>query len=358
MKTHPEHVVAPLCSRVIAAIAVLLSVGAGGVLAGTSSAAAADEPPVSWSVAPAGADGPDGRFSVEHEIEAGRSIDDFFAVRNLGGEAATFALSAADGFYNDNGRFDMLSSDRESVDSGTWIALPDSVTVAAGDTVVVPFTISVPGNAEPGDHAAGIAASVMSTSSGDGASVGIESRVGFRVMTRVAGELAPALSVGHVIADYRTSWNPLRPGDITVSFEVVNEGNTRLSLGGMVAIAGHETAFPASTDRAQDVLPGEGHVFTVEIDRVWPLFMFPGEVTVSPTVTTADGAMTTVAPSSASLFVWAMPWPQLLVLAGLALLVLALVWRRGRSKRRVDAMVSAAREEGRRERGSLITPNP
>ncbi|HEY1105816.1 MAG TPA: hypothetical protein VGE78_06680 [Agromyces sp.] len=334
--------------RALAAVAAVIAVGVGGVLATSGPAAAEESAPVSWSVSPADASGPDGRFSVEHEIDAGASVDDFFAVRNVGGEEVTFALSAADGFYNDNGRFDMLPSGQESVDSGTWISLPESVTVPAGGTVVVPFTVTVPENAEPGDHAAGIAASVMSTQSGDGASVGVESRVGFRVMTRVTGELAPAFSVRQAGADYRTSWNPLRPGDLTVSFEVVNEGNTRLSVGGLVDIAGRDVAFPATTDHPQDILPGESHVFTVEADRVWPLFAFPGEIVVSPTASTADGGTGEVAPSSTSLFVWAMPWPQLLVLAGLALLILALVWRRGRSKRRLETMLATAREEGRR----------
>jgi hypothetical protein len=190
----------------------------------------------------------------------------------------------------------------------------------------------------------------MSATAGDGASVGVESRVGFRVMTRVGGALAPAFSVRQVATDYRTSWNPLRPGDLTISFEVVNEGNTRLSTAGTVVIAGHDVVFPAETDHPQDVLPGESHVFTVEIDRIWPLFMLTGEIGVSPTSTTAAGETAEVAPSSTPLVVWAMPWPQLLALAGLALLVLALFWQRGRSKRRVEAMVAAARDEGRQER--------
>ena len=334
--------------RALAAVAAALAVGIGGVLAADGSAAAEEAAPVSWSVTPADASGPDGRFSVEHEIDPGASVDDFLAVRNLGAEEVTFALSAADGFYNDNGRFDMLPSGQQSVAAGTWISLPESVTVAPAGTVVVPFTVTVPENAEPGDHAAGIAASVMSTSSGDGAAVGVESRVGFRVMTRVTGELEPAFTVQHVGTDYRTSWHPLHSGDLTVSFDVVNEGNTRLEVGGVVDIAGREVAFPP-TDRPQELLPGESHSFTVEVDQVWPLIAFPGEIAVSPGVTTAAGETTDVAPSSTSIFVWAVPWPQLLVLVGLALIIVALVWRRGHSKRRLDTLLAQAREAGRRD---------
>ncbi|SFR70312.1 protein of unknown function [Agromyces sp. CF514] len=321
-----------------------------GLVAVTAAPAVAEEgTPVSWSVTPADAAGPDGRVSVDHDIDPGAETQDHFAVRNLGSEEVTFRLSAADGYYNDNGRFDMLPSDQESVDAGTWIDLPESVTVPPSGTVVVPFTVAVPENAEPGDHAAGIAASVLSLKQGDGAGVGVESRVGFRVMTRVTGELAPAYAVTNVETGYTTSWNPIRPGSIDVSFDVVNEGNTRLAVAGVLEIAGRSIAFPGANERPQEILPGESRSFSLAVDQVWPLLALPGEIELAPTVTTAGGEETAVSPSSTGVFVWAVPWPQLLVVVGTALLVTALLWRRGRSRRRLDAMLEQAREEGRRE---------
>lgn len=338
-----------ITSRLRATLAALATVaGLAAVLTAAAPAAAEEAAPVSWSVSPADASGPDGRLAVEHSIDPGASVEDHFAVRNLGAEEVTFRLSAADGFYNRNGRFDMLPSDQESVAAGTWIDLPEQVTVPPSGTVVVPFTIAVPENAEPGDHAAGIAASVLSVKQGDGAGVGVESRVGFRVMTRVTGELAPAYSVTNVHTDYRTSWNPLRPGSLSVSFDVVNEGNTRLEAGGVLEIAGRSIPFPEA-DRVQQILPGETHSFSLEAARVWPLFAFAGEIELSPSVTTASGEETTVEPTSTAVFVWAVPWPQLLVLVGLVLIVAALVWRRGRSKRRLEQLLDQAREEGRRD---------
>ena len=338
-----------ITSRLRAALAALATaVGIAGALVAAPPAAATEAAPVSWSVSPADASGPDGRLTVEHSMDPGASLQDHFAVRNLGAEEVTFRIAAADGFYNRNGRFDMLASDQKSVAAGTWIGLPESVTVPPSGTVVVPFTITVPENAEPGDHAAGIAASVLSVKQGDGAGVGVESRVGFRVMTRVTGELAPAYSVTNVRTDYRTSWNPLRPGSLGVAFDVVNEGNTRLEVGGVLEIAGRSIPFP-DADRGQQLLPGETHSFSLDVARVWPLFAFVGEIGLSPSVTTASGEETTVESSSTAVFVWAVPWPQLLLLVGLVLIVLALLRRRGRSKRRLDAMLEQAREEGRRE---------
>ncbi|WP_394554833.1 WxL protein peptidoglycan domain-containing protein [Agromyces sp. MMS24-JH15] len=337
----------------LAALAAVAGLAAGAAATSTAPALAEEGAPVSWSVAPADAAGPDGRVAVEHEIDPGAGVDEHFVVRNLGSEEVTFRLAAADGFTNDNGRFDILPSDQESVDSGTWITLPESVTVAPGGTVVVPFTIAVPDGAQPGDHAAGITASILSVTQGDGAGVGVESRVGFRVMTRVTGELTPAYAIRNVHADYRTSWNPLRPGGIDVVFDVVNEGNARLVIAGVLSIAGRNVAFPAEGETPQEILPGESRSVSLTVPRVWPLFAFPGEIGLSPTVISASGepadvVATEVASSSTDVLVWAVPWPQLLVVAGLALIVLALLWRRGRSKRRLDAMLTEAREEGRR----------
>ena len=166
-------------------------------------------------------------------------------MHNFSDHQVDFGLSAADGIFNQNGRFNILPPDKTSTGAGTWIAIADSVTVPAGQTVVVPFTITVPPNAEPGDHAAGVAASILSTSTGNGgASVGIESRVGFRVMTRVTGDLKPGATTENLTTSYRPSWNPFEPGDLTVDFDVVNTGNTRLRVTGTARAGGHTGRIP------------------------------------------------------------------------------------------------------------------
>ena len=114
-------------------------------------------------------------------------MQEHLLVRNLSTTAVTFQLTAADGYFTSNGRFNMLTSDRSSTDAGTWITMQDSVRVASGADAIVPFTVTVPENATPGDHPAGVAAGVRS---GKG-EVGVESRVGFRVMTRVKRRAQP-----------------------------------------------------------------------------------------------------------------------------------------------------------------------
>ena len=89
------------------------------------------------------------------------------------------------------------------------------------------------------------------------------------------------------------------------------------------------------------------------VEDVWPLFLVPTRVTITATVLTMDGEESTLTPVSAEVLVWAVPWPQLIVLLGIVLVVLAIAWGRIRSRRKVAALVEEAKEQGRREAGSL-----
>ncbi|TDN91733.1 uncharacterized protein DUF916 [Microbacterium sp. BK668] len=309
-----------------------------------------------WSVTPADADGPDGRRAAEFEVDPGETIDDFFAVRNISENEVTFSLTAADGFYTRTGRFDILAADKESTDSGTWIAIPGTLTVPAGQTAVVPYTVTVPERAEPGDHAAGITASVLSVQSAeDGTSLGVESRIGFRVLTRVTGEITPAASIAGIATNYTTSWNPLKPGELTVTFDVSNDGNTRLLATGTVEAGGQEVAYPAEGESQQELLPGDVRTITAVVRDVWPLFVVPTTVTLDATVLTLDGSTDSLAPVVESAVAWAVPWPQLLILLGIALIILAISWGRIRSRRKLDSLLAEAREEGRKAAETPVT---
>lgn len=304
------------------------------------------DPVVTWAVSPANASEPDGRSWVETTMNPGDRTTEHLALRNLGDQGTTFALKAADGYFTTAGRFNMLPADRTSVDAGTWISVASEVRVAARSTAIVPFTITVPKNATPGDHAAGIAASVLSGGTAEGGSrVGVESRVGFRVMTRVAGELKPQLTVSGIKTSYDMSWNPFAPGSATVKYDGINSGNTRFAFTDSVDGA------PATT--RGELLPGERRVST-SIVPVWPF----GPVTIDLRVTpkaaaTADAAGAAAGavpdPVHTSVVVWALPWSQLLCIVGIALIFAAVALGRRRSKARLTKLIDAARAEGRAE---------
>lgn len=300
--------------------------------------AAAAPATVTWTVQPAGANGPDGRRWAEHTLDPGRRITDHLAVRNLGDTTAVFALNAADGYLTGKGRFNMLPSDQKSADGGTWITVQDSVTVKAGQTAVVPFTVAVPGNATPGDHPAGIAASI----SGKQGTVQVESRVGFRVLLRVTGTLQPALAASGVEARYERNWNPLRPGALHVAYTVANTGNVRAGVHSRVTASSLFTGTESGGDLGE-LLPGGNRAAETRLDGVWALGRVRTTVTLS--VPGAEPQVVTVT-------AWVPPWPQLLAAAVVAVL-LALLRLAVRARRQhLQRLLEQARQEGRRSVGA------
>lgn len=327
-------------------LAPMAPVAADAAAAGTDNEGAA--PTLSWAVDPATSEGPDDRRWIELELDPGESVQEHLAVRNLSSVPATFALTGADGYFTDTGRFTMLPATIDSTEAGTWIDMADSISLEAGEMAVVPFTVTVPENATPGDHAAGVAASVQFVD-GDGAQddVRVDSRVGFRVMTRVTGEVNPAVSISGVTTNYETSWNPFEPGSVDVEVVLENTGNTALMLDGEAQVGGR-TAELGFVDGAEQVemLPGTSQVVTATVDGVWPLVR--ASTTIEVSGTSDDGE----ANAESSSTTWAIPWPQLLGLLGLILIVLGLRGGRTRQRRRLSRMLEEARAEGRAERSA------
>ncbi|WP_311215131.1 MULTISPECIES: hypothetical protein [unclassified Arthrobacter] len=338
-RLHPRPLLSIVGTLIVAFLSITFPAG---------SAMAADGPSITWSVRPADSTGPDGRAWVEQELDPGEAAGEHLAISNLSAETVTFRLAAADGYFTPAGRFNMLPSNRDSVAAGTWIDVTDTVTVNPGATAIVPFTVTVPTSAEPGDHAAGLAASLLSTKEGDNsASVGVESRIGFRVMTRVTGELRPQLELENVKATYALSWNPFTPGELLISGDAVNTGNVRLHVDGQ-GRTGQNTVSLEGAEGGQELLPGDRRKVTTLIGDAWPTLYIEASLRMDPTVVALNGSRSALAAVTSTTGVWAIPWSHLLVLTGLLLAAFAVVGGRKKARRRTSALIEAARNEGRR----------
>ncbi|MEU9652090.1 hypothetical protein AB0E00_24710 [Streptomyces sp. NPDC048110] len=299
---------------------------------------------VTWSMRPADENGADGRAWIEQKLDPGTSVTNYALIRNLGDIDTKFQLTAADGYFTDTGRFNMLPAETGSTGAGTWIDLPASVVVEAHGTEIVPFTVTVPDNATPGDHAAGVAASILSNGTDDkGAKIGVVSRVGFRVMTTVTGDTRPDLEIQNVEAKSSISWNPFAPARIEVSYRAANSGNMQLSYVDRLG--------DGEKNERGDLLPGETRAATVGTSA-WPVFRVPVNLALTATGTSpgiSADARTTV-------HVWAVPWPHLAILLAVVLILFALFAGRRRGKARVDRMLEEARDQGRREAACAPIP--
>ncbi|PVW02973.1 hypothetical protein DEA06_14465 [Microbacterium sp. Gd 4-13] len=300
---------------------------------------------VTWSVRPGTASGPDGRSWVEWEGDPGERRTEYLVVDNFGTEPVEFRLSAADGYFTDTGRFNMLPSDRASTDAGTWVTLPEFVSVPAKGSETVRFEIVVPEDATPGDHPAGVAASIQTAGSD---TVGVESRVGFRVMTRVTGELRTEATAA-VSGSYTGSINPFEAGSLEITYTVTNTGNSRLRAEPRIFVAGAFGA--ASSDRpgeeVADIAPGETRTSTVTVTPAWPLLWYDVRVEATPVAVSDEVAVGEASTATAAASVAAPPWSQLAVVAAAALLLSWYLRQRRRDARKTAELIEAARAEGR-----------
>ncbi|WP_033438762.1 DUF916 domain-containing protein [Saccharothrix sp. NRRL B-16314] len=295
---------------------------------------------VSWSVVPAAANGPDGRRAVDLHVGPGQRVTEHIAVTNHSARPVAFVLDANDGYLTDKGVFDMRSAEVTPVDGGSWITVPDTVTVDGGATTVVPVIVTAPDHATPGDHPAGVTAS-LDTASGQ---VRVRNRVGVRFDIRVTGDLTAELAVTNVHAAYEQTWNPFAAGTVHLRYDVVNNGNVRVApdIGVTSSTLFADTTWTdTGAARSREVLPGGTRRFDHRDTRAWPFGRITTTVTVNPG---ADAAPVTVTVTT-----WALPVGQAVLLVLVVSALLAIRFRTRARRRRFDRLLAQARDEGRAE---------
>ncbi|NEB04393.1 DUF916 domain-containing protein [Streptomyces sp. SID13726] len=186
----------------------------------------------SWSVYPA-ASQIAARPYFYLSVDPGQSIDDKVVVTNKTAEPLTFRLYAADAYNTArDGGFAVRTAAEKQRGVGAWAKPAKSrVTVPAHGKVTVPFTLTVPEGAEPGDHPGALVALDERIDKGDGAvALGVQRAVAARIYLRVGGPTLPAITVEDVRVSHH---QPLVPGlgdsGATISYTLRNTGNVTLN---------------------------------------------------------------------------------------------------------------------------------
>jgi len=322
-------------SRIFAGALASVALLVAGALTAPAGAQAADDD-VTWTVRTASNDLGAQRTNFTYTIEPGGTVEDGLVIANRGDEALDLGVYAADGFTTDAGQFDVLAGDKTSVSLGSWVHTKvDHIAVKPGKTVTVPFTLTVPDNATPGDYAGAVVTSL--TTPDEAAGVNVDRRLGVRMNVRVGGDLAPALAVENVHVTWDGGLNPFAGGDAEVVYTLHNTGNTVLSATDAVSVAGPFGWFPVEADEvdaAPALLPGESWTQHVRIAGIAPLVLLTTTAAVTPIVTDASGTTSGLTAVSGSAVGWAVPW-TLLVLLLLAVAAAVLAPRMARRRRRV-----------------------
>ncbi|WUN28822.1 DUF916 domain-containing protein [Streptomyces sp. NBC_00316] len=232
----------------------------------------------------------DGRPYFYLEGAPGTVLQDRLAVTNPGRTPVTVRLRGADAYNAEDGDFALRGSEN-STGTGAWLRLAaDTVTVPARTRADVPFSVTVPTTAAPGDHPGAIVAESAGRS------------VGVRVHLRVGGPTLAALTVEDVTVSGRT-----------IHYTLVNRGNTALAPRLAVGADGVFGTLLRREARTLPVelLPGQ----RVKLTEPWRDVPALDSVTVRLRVTAEGGAHSEAAASAVLV-----PWVPV---TGGALLVLA-----------------------------------
>lgn len=295
----------------------------------------------------------DGRSRFTYSADPGEQIVDYYLVRNAGTQPQTFTVLGADAFNDDAGAYALKPTDEDPVDLGTWVQFENGSNriqfdLQPGESRLVPFTIAVPQNATPGDHAGGIIASVVTP---DG-QVRVDRRVGTRTYVRVSGDIQVGLSVSKLEGRYTGDWwNPLS-GTLKTQYTVENTGNIALAANVKLGV---NTWFGIPLDnRAGDsipeLLPGGTRVYETEVSGVAAWGYLNPWVTLSPFVEGNDPEKRLVTePTTRDAFVLAMPWLLVIAILLAGLVLLLVKWRRAQDRKRAAAWIEYTEGEARRK---------
>ena len=316
------------------AAAILVAALAAAVLPATPALAAAGSE-FTWSVQPAGPFGPDGRSQFDLSAQPGDVLHEYVAITNLSTAPLTFNVYSTDALNTADGGFTLLPASERPSGPGLWTRIGDagaagvqSYVVPAGQRIVIPFTVEIPGNATPGDHAGGIVASVAAQADdANGQAVLVDRRVASRIYLALGGATAPSLAVEDLRVVHTPSVNPFGGGTITVSYLLRNTGNVRLGATSAVAVSGPLGWRLAASDAVAvaDLLPGNAVAVTETISGLpAPLWM-----NVEATISAVDAR---VPVTTATATVAAAPWLLVAVLGALVAVIVVLMIRRRRSR--------------------------
>lgn len=282
---------------------------------------------------------PDKRAYYSFAITPGGRSYDHVAVINYSLQPLTLLVHATDAEITPQGGFALLPPNTRSTQVGTWISLPASIltiNLPPRSLRIIPFSVEVPADATPGDHAGGITATLESfIRSKSGQKFKLLQSVGARLFIRVSGPLYPGLAVENLKTHYDGTANPIASGSAVIRYTVRNVGNVALGGRQSVWISGlfgsRTTAH--GVPQVPLLLPGTFVEETVPVRSVFPEISMTSHVSITPLV--LPGSVEPPSgPFKGSSGFWAIPWTIIGIIVFVLLAMAVLWWYRRRRRRR------------------------
>jgi hypothetical protein len=320
------------------AVAALLTIPTGAAATASTAAGPGPESFIIVPTPPPGSTKPPGYIGLV--VSPGRTYRESVSVINYASRATRFWLYAADAYtIKDGGGFAVEDMTATPHDVAAWVSpLPKVITVPAGKQLNIAFSIHVPGTVAPGQHAGGIV--IEDTTPQLIRVTGqLEVRRYLQVFTRVyltvAGRISPDFALGGLVVAHPQPPFPVvtrRSGLITYS--VRNTGDAIISPTAQLTVTGlfGSTIMTKALPATGQILPGSVASYSIPWHQVPAL----GPVHVYLTVRSAYGISRVAAYGYT-----AVPVPfvvaVIVLLAGVAFALTALVLRRRRARKAVLA---------------------
>ncbi len=265
---------------------------------------------------------------IYEQIEPGAVIEDVARVINLDSTVATMTIEAVDAGMNDDGGFGLVGDPSKNKDIGKWVELSKTrVTLQPGKEEIIPFKITVPPDAEVGDHIGGLAVyrTIPETDKKaivGGSQVSVSTRVGARIYLTIKGDIVRKLQI-----QKKAMYG--RGQTLTFGFTIKNAGNVRADLNMQAKIYGIWGLF----DKKDNISIGQ--VFpkkTINLQAVWPGKQRPifgvywASVTIEDVFKGLNPTSANTLPLTQPIHTWLItffiPWTQ----TAIVILVVFLVW--------------------------------
>jgi hypothetical protein len=334
----------------LGALALVLTATAALLTPAHTAVAAEGDPTVGVATRPAGADGrPDSRTRFNYAADPGQTITDQVLIGNTGTQREDFTVFATDAFNSGDGEFALLATAEQPTQIGAWVTFADGsnrmqFSLEPDEARLVTFTLQLPADATPGDHAGGLVASVLQ----EGQQVSVDRRVATPIFARVSGDLQPQLNVASFDAAYQGDWwNPFG-GTVKIVYTVDNTGNVALAAN-VDATAVTWFGIPAADSQGGSIpvlLPGSSATYEISVSGVGQWGYLNPAVRMQPFVDSPDAAQQlNVTPVSRDSVVIAMPWMLLILLVIAAAVFLLIRWRRRRDEARAQEWIEYTEQQ-------------
>jgi hypothetical protein len=337
----------------------LLGVTFDSSVAGAATAPPARESGYQFSVEPFAATGSQQRSDFSYELQPSHSVLDQLVILNNSPTSESFIVYPEDA-VNVSGTGGIGFQQQSQVHNttvGKWLTIGQTqFSIPSGKEAVDTFQLSIPANAQPGDHVGGVIVQQVNPAVQPKSKEGLNLllRIAVPVYVRVVGPVHPSMTIQSLTVFHDSPLIPYVSGAtrVAVRFTLVNTGNVIINpqtatvsitalIGGTLHSYTVRNATGAESKKnplPARLLPG-GQLTLTELWSGIPPFD-PLTAHVSATAKYPGGRVPVVVASSSTF--WYFPW--LLVLIVVVLIVGYIVWRRRRRRSGPDSPSPASED--------------